>query len=1028
MDIARASIDKPVNTWLIILICLIGGLRGLMTLGRLEDPEFTIKEAVVTTPYPGASAIEVEQEVTDQLETAIQRLPQVKEVRSRSTPGMSQITVEMQSEYDSDTLPQIWDELRRKVNDTQGDLPPGAQPSVVNDDFGDVFGLFYALTAPDYTQADLRDFARTLRQELLQVPGVAKVSLDGLREERIFVEIPQSVLTQLGIPPTTIGAALEVQNTVVDSGAMRVDDQYVRLSPSGAFTSVERIQNLFLSAGDGNTIRLGDIAEITRGYKEVPDKLVRHDGVPAATVGVSAQSGTNIVEVGAAVEARIVEVMRTLPVGVEIHPVYEQHKVVDRAVSGFIVNLASSVAIVILVLCIAMGWRGGIVVGGVLLLTVLGTLLMMKIFGITMQRISLGALIIAMGMLVDNAIVIAEGMMARMKRGATARAAASEIAGQTQVPLLAATVIGILAFSGIGLSDDATGEFTFSLFAVIGISLLLSWVLAVTVTPLLASYLFKTRSAEAAAEAGEPVLLRGYRRGVMIALRHRAVTLASLVALTVASVMGFGFVKQSFFPDSATPIFYIDYWREQGTDIRATAEDMAEIEAHLRDMEGVTNVSTFIGGGADRMMLVYASERPNDAYGQFIVRADDAAAIPAIGAEALQWIAESYPEAEAKMQRVQLGPGGGAKIEARFSGEDPVVLRNLAMQAQEIFREAGLINVRNDWRQREKLIVPRMAEDRATSVGVTRNEIADALAVATEGRQVGLYREGDRLVPIVMRAPETERGANADLRDRRVWAAASRTYVPMSEVVDGFDTTEENGIIRRLDKERTITAQADPPRGGNAAAAFQRVRPMVEAMDLPEGYSLEWGGEHENSSEAQASLAAGLPLGFLAMLLITIALFARVRQPLIIWLCVPMAICGVTLALLVSGLPFGFMAMLGMLSLSGMLIKNAIVLVDEIDLRISGGHHRHAAIVDASVSRFSPVLLAAGTTILGMVPLLFDVFFASMAVTIMGGLAFATVLTLIAVPVLYAMFFRIREHEDEQEDAAEAAAPAAGGI
>lgn len=750
MDIARASIEKPVNTWLIILICLLGGIWGLLTLGRLEDPDFTIKEAIITTAYPGASALEVEQEVTDQLETAIQRLPQVKEVRSRSTPGMSQITVEMESHYNNETLPQVWDELRRKVNDVQALLPPGAQPSIVNDDFGDVFGLYYALTAPDYPQADLRDFGRTLRQKLLQVPGVAKVVLSGLRDERIYVEIPQAVMTHLGIPPTTIANALAVQNQVVDSGAMRVDDQYIRLSPSGAFTSVERIQSLFLSAGPqggGNTIRLGDIAEITRGYEEVPTELIRHNGTPAITIGISAQSGANIVEIGKAVEAKLAEVMQTLPVGVELQPIYEQHKVVDLAVSGFIVNLASSVAIVILVLCVAMGWRGGIVVGGVLLLTVLGTLLVMKVFGITMQRVSLGALIVAMGMLVDNAIVIAEGMMVRMKRGLRAKAAASEIAGQTQMPLLAATVIGILAFSGIGLSDDATGEYTFSLFAVIGISLMLSWVLAVTVTPLLASYLFKTRSAEEAEAAGEAAMLRGYRHGVEIALRHRVITMVSLVGLTVAAVIGFSFVKQSFFPDSATPIFYIDYWRQQGTDIRATAEDMAAIEAHLLDMEGITDVSTFIGGGADRMMLVYTPERPNSAYGQFIVRAEDAEQIPAIASEALQWLAETYPQAEAKVERVRLGPGSGAKIEARFSGEDPAVLRELSEQAQDIFREAGLINVRHDWRQREKLIIPRMAEDRATSIGVTRADIADALAMATEGRQVGLYREGDRLIP-----------------------------------------------------------------------------------------------------------------------------------------------------------------------------------------------------------------------------------------------------------------------------------------
>jgi multidrug efflux pump subunit AcrB len=1029
MDIARASIDKPVNTWLIILICLFGGIWGLLTLGRLEDPEFTIKEAVVTTLYPGASALEVEQEVTDQLEIAIQRMSQIKEVRSRSTPGMSQVTVEIRSEYDSASLPQIWDELRRKVNDVQAQLPPGVQPSMVNDDFGDVFGLYYALTAPDYSQADLRDFARTLRQEVLLVPGVAKVVLGGLREERIYVEIPQAVLTQLGISPNAISDALSVQNAVVDSGAMRVDDQYIRLSPSGTFTSIERIENLYLSAGPeggGRTIRLGDIAEVKRGYKDVPDKLVRHDGVPAATVGISAQSGTNIVEVGAAVEARIKEILNTLPVGVTMHPIYEQHKVVDESVQGFVINLASSVAIVIVVLCIAMGWRGGVVVGGVLLLTVMGTLLMMKIFGITMQRISLGALIIAMGMLVDNAIVIAEGMMVRMKRGMNARDAASEIARQTQIPLLAATVIGILAFSGIGLSQDATGEFTFSLFAVIGISLLLSWVLAVTVTPLLAANLFKVRSAEAAAEASEAPLLRIYRRSVEAALRHRITTIAALVALTVGSVLGFGLLKQAFFPDSATPLFYIDYWREEGTDIRATAEDMAEIEAHLMGLDGVTNVSSFVGAGAERMMLVYASERPNSSYGQFIVRVEAPEQITAIGATALAWLAENYPQAETKMERVRLGPGGGAKIEVRFSGEDPAVLRQLAAEAERVFRDAGLINVRQDWRQREKLIVPQMAEDRASSVGVTRSDIADALAMVTDGRRFGLYREGDRLIPIVMRAPDDERGSNADLRDRRVWAPATRSYVPMNEVVNSFETSEENGIIRRLNKERTITAQADPAYGGNADEAFKSVRPLIEAIEVPDGYRVEWGGEWESSTDAQASLAAGLPLGFLAMVLITVALFGKVRQPLIIWLCVPMAVCGVTIGLLVSGQPFGFMSLLGMLSLSGMLIKNAIVLVDEIDLRIRDGHHRHTAIVNASVSRFSPVLLAAGTTILGMVPLLFDVFFSSMAVTIMGGLAFATVLTLVAVPVFYAMFFKIKEDEEHTEDMA--AMPVSGGL
>jgi multidrug efflux pump subunit AcrB len=1029
MSIAVASIDKPVNTWLIILICLLGGLWALLTIGRLEDPAFTIKEAVVVTPYPGASPLEVEREVTDQLETALQRLPQVKEVRSRSTAGQSQITVEIRESFGSAELPQVWDEVRRKIGDAQAGLPPGAGPSQVNDDFGDVYGLYYALTAPDYGPADMRDFARTLRQAALQVPGVAKVVIGGLREERIFVEIPQAVLAQLGIDPTTIANALQVQNAVVDSGAVRVGDDYVRIAPSGTFTSVERIENLYLTGPgeDGataSTIRLRDIATVRRDYAEVPDRLIRHNGVPAVSLGVSATPGANIVEVGSAVEQALERTVQSLPVGVSLHPIYQQHRVVDEAVGGFIVNLVMSVGTVVLVLCLAMGWRGGVVVGGVLLLTVFGTVLAMKVWGLTMQRVSLGALIIAMGMLVDNAIVVAEGMQVRMRGGMAARAAADRVTGQTQWPLLAATVIGILAFSGIGLSDDATGEMTFSLFMVIAMSLLLSWLLAVTVTPLLASHLFQVGTAdEAGQEARGGALLRGYRGVVAQALRLRVPVIIGLVVLTGAAILGFGFVSQAFFPNSATPIFYVDYWRDQGTDIRATAEDMDGIGVHLRSLEGVTDVTAFVGAGAERMMLVYTPERPNPAYGQFVVRVADRERIPALAAEVSAWLAETHPEAEARTRRITFGPGGGAKIEARFSGPDAIVLRRLADRAGAIFRESGLVEVRSDWRQREPLIAPVIAQDRATAAGVSRQDIGDALAVATVGRRVGLYREGDRLIPIVLRAPAAERDGVGGLQDRQVWSPAASAYVPMSEVVGAFRTDNENAIIRRRDKERTITAQAEPGGEMNTDAAFRAVRPKIEAMDLPDGYRLAWGGEHESATDAQASLARGLPVGFLAMLVITVALFARLRQPLIIWLCVPMAVCGVTVALLATGQPFGFMALLGFLSLSGMLIKNAIVLVDEIDTRIGDGHDRQAAVIEASVSRFTPVILASGTTILGMIPLLTDAFFSAMAVTIMGGLAFATALTLIAVPVLYATFFRIREEEgDEAKTEAEAEA------
>src|SRR5690554_2913848 len=1015
MDIAKGSIERPVITWLIVLICLLGGIWGFNHLGKLEDPSFTIPNAVINTPYPGATAREVEEEVTERLERAIQEMQQIDIIESLSLPGRSEIEVEVAPTYRSHELPQIWDELRRKINDAQGLLPEGASQSQVNDDFGEVYGIFYAVMAPGYEVAEIRDLSRFLQREILTVPNVARVATAGEREEAIYIEIPNERLTTLGIPVDHVINTIQTENQVSDAGSLRIGDDHVRLVLRAGVDSVANIEAIRIGRpGTTEQVSLLDVAEVTRQPMEVPNHLIRHNGESAFTLAVAGVAEANIVEVGAAVERHLEALSERIPLGVELAPIYEQHRVVDDAINDFLINLAMSVAIVIGVLCLFMGWRVGMVVGATLLLTVLGTVLFMWMFDIEMERVSLGALIIAMGMLVDNAIVVAEGMLINLQRGKGVKEAASEAAGRTQIPLLGATVIGILAFSGIGLSDDVTGEFLFSLFAVIAISLLLSWVLAITVTPLFGYYLFRNARLESDKDPHGGRIYRIYGRLLSLTLRWRALTVGTLVGITAACVWGFGFLSQSFFPDSNTPVFYVNYELPQGSDIRATQRDAEAIETYLLEKEGVESVSTFIGRGATRFMLTYVPEQPNPAYAQLIVRADSLARIDELAPEIYAELQTEFPDARVRTERLQFGPGAGAQVEARFQGNDPAVLRELGNRAMGILRsEPALIDVRHDWRERETIVVPRFNEQRARIAGVSRDEVAQTLQFAASGVRAGTYREGDHLIPIIARPPEEERNDVTQLADRMVWSGAEQRFIPVAQLVDGFETQSEEALIQRRNRVRTLTVQADPAPGYTANAAFAAVREEIESMELPPGYALSWGGEHENSRDAQESLARQVPLSFVAMLVVSLLLFGKLRQPLIVWLVVPMSICGVVIGLLVTGLPFSFTALLGMLSLSGMLMKNAIVLVDEIDAQIDSGRARFEALLDAGISRLRPVTLAAGTTILGMLPLLFDAFFSSMAVTIMGGLAFASLLTLFAVPVFYSLLFGISYHRTE---------------
>jgi multidrug efflux pump subunit AcrB len=1019
VNIARGSIDRPIYTWMIILIFLIGGAISFLNLGRLEDPAFTIKQAVVVTQYPGATAEQVAVEVSEPLESAIQKMEEVDYITSINQPGVSQIDVHIKSTYDGNELPEVWTRLRAKVADAGRHLPTGVSTPLVNDSFGDVFGIFLGVTAEGFTDAEKHELATYLRRELLTVDGVADVDIQGLPEEAIFVEPDLALSVNQNISLNAIAGAIANADAVNAAGTVTIDGARTRIMRPDGSDTVSEIAGLSLGQ-DGKVVNLVDTSRVFRDRVDNPRQIIRFNGDEAFTLGVAGIATENIVVVGKRVDEKLAQMAGDIPAGVELHPIYQQHVVVEKASNDFLVNLAMSVAIVVAVLAIFMGWRAAVVVGVTLFLTVVGTFLFMGLFSIEMERISLGALIIAMGMLVDNAIVVAEGMQISMLQGKNSREAADEASGKTQIPLLGATIIGIMAFAGIGLSPDATGEFLFSLFAVIGISLLLSWVLALTVTPMLGHYLFKQgKGGEGDAYGG--LIFRMYGASLRLALKLRWLVIVGLIAVTAACYAGFGLMKQQFFPDSNTPLFFVHYKLQQGTPISTTSDQMAVLEEWLEERDDVVSYATFVGQGATRFMLTYESEKANPSYGHIIVRAENLEAIPPLQKDLEAFGAEALPEGEFRTKRLVFGPGGGDPIQVRFSGSDPVVLRQLATQAAEVMIETtdNITSVRTNWREQELVIKPIYATERAQTAGVDREDIADMFQFATDGLTTGEFRENERLIPIILRR---QADGAFGLVDQVVYSTTSNSFVPVEQMVDGFVHETQNTLIHRRDRVATITVGADIRTGLTAAQVQAEVTAAIEGMDIPVGYKMEWGGELENSSEAQESLGKQLPLSLLIMVLISVLLFNAIRQPIIIWLLVPMSVNGVVLGLLGTDMPFTFTALLGLLSLSGMLIKNGIVLVEEIDFVREEGLPMRDAIVKASVSRLRPVMLAAVTTILGMAPLLTDAFFLSMAITIMGGLAFATILTLIAAPVFYLVFFGKEERREKK--AAAAAVPA----
>ncbi|QJY38963.1 efflux RND transporter permease subunit [Vibrio europaeus] len=1015
MSIAEYSIKNKVISWLFLIILAIGGYTSFMDLGRLEDPAFTIKDAMIISTYPGATSQEVEEELTYPLEKEIRKLPYIDKITSTSSNGMSQIMVSMEMEYGPDELPQIWDEMRRKINDLRPNLPSGVNSVQIIDDFGDVYGIMIMLTGDGYDYIELKRYADYLSRELELVDGVGKVAIAGDQQEQLFVEVSLERLAALNLDMNTVVGLLSQQNSVQSAGEVMVNGQTLTIRPNGTMSSEQELEELIIHGRDtGNLIRLKDVATISRGIQEKPSNVVTFNGKPAINLAISFGAGVNVVEVGKALETELEALENIRPVGVEINYFYNQSAEVEKSVDDFIVSLGQAVAIVIIVLLFAMGLRSGIIIGAVLLLTVMGTFILMKQNDVELHRISLGALIIALGMLVDNAIVVVEGILVGLKRGKTKVQAAVDIVKQTQWPLLGATVIAITAFAPIGLSEDATGEFMGSLFWVLCYSLFLSWITALTLTPFLADLLLKEEEKGDATEEVDPykgILFTVFGASLKFALRFRWLTVVSMVGLLVVAVAGFGMVKQQFFPPSNTPMFYVDMWMPEGTDIRETIEETKKVEKYIREQDNVEFVSTTTGQGLQRFALTYQPEKSYEAYTQLQVRTQDRETMFELLEELDKNLSVTFNQPTFQFKLMEFGPSPASKIEARITGPDPQVLRDIALQIEDVLlQDPGARNVRHDWRERTKELVPQFNESKARRLGISKEDLSNTLQMAFGGTPIGLLRDGTHMLPIIARLPEQERVDFESLANVKIWSPTLQSYIPVEQVIDGVALDWQEPLIQRRDRKRTLTVLADHDVLGHEtpASLFSRVRPQVEALALPEGYAISWGGEYESSKDAQEALFGSLPMGYLLMFIITMLLFNSLRKPLVIWFTVPLSIIGVSIGLLATDMPFSFTAFLGLLSLSGMILKNGIVLLDQINIELSSGKDPYQAVFDSAISRVRPVSMAALTTILGMIPLVFDAFFGSMAITIMAGLGFATVLTLIVVPVLFAIFYRIK--------------------
>ncbi|MBQ7154462.1 MAG: efflux RND transporter permease subunit [Synergistaceae bacterium] len=1014
MDIARASIQRYRVVIFICLLTLIGGVGAYFQIGKLEDPSFTIKTAVVSAVYPGASAYEVEQEVTSRLEDAIQAMGEIKHIRSRSTPGLAIIYVDIKDEYTSKELPQIWDKLRQKVNDEQVYMPSGVT-TLINNDFGEVYGQYYALVGDGYTMKELYDYADFLKKNLVLVDEVASVKILGEQTEAVYIEFSASRMSALGLSPLTVFAALTQQNTLSALGNITLGDRYIRISPTGAILTVEDIGDLVIGSSGGNLTRLREVATVRRDYVEPQSFKMKFNNRPALAIGISTVEGGNVVNMGRAVSKRLKELEAFRPVGIELNEIYMQSDQVIKSTNDFIINLIESLAIVVGVLLIFMGLRSGLIIGLVLLITVAGTFLIMNSTGITLQIVSLAALIIALGSLVDNGIVVAEGMLVGTERGMSIEDAASDSVNGSIWAMLGGTFIAVLAFAPIGLSKAQAGEFLSTMFQVVAISMMLSWFAALIAAPALGKVMLKPSKQE-----GDPYdsfLFRMYRAILEGCLHHRTLTVIATVGMFAVSMVIFSHMETSFFPDAETVYYNVELWSQQGTSLAGQERATQELVDYISSQPEVKNVTQFIGGGGLRFMLTYSPPESNTAFSQLMVEMKDAKDTRSMLLKTQSYIEEHMPGHDGHCKLFARGSGMSEKIGVRFYGEDIDVLRRLTAQALEVMeKDPSSQFLRTDWRERVEVIRPQILKDQMQSLGLGRPLINTAIQIATTGATIGSFRDGDKSLAIYAAFTPEERNNIAMLSSLPVWSPTINKTVPLGTVFTNLETSFEDDIIIHRDRSRMMTAMSEIKLGTNADAMLARIKPKIEAIRLPLGYTLEFGGQMELSNESMAGMAVAFPPAILIMFIIMIFLFNGFRQTVIIFLSLPLILIGVVLGLWVMRMDVSFLAIVGLLSLVGMLAKNSIVLLDQVSADFAAGRDKYEAIVEDGISRLRPVAMSALTTVLGMIPLIWDVMFGPMAVTIMAGLTVSTILTLLVIPVLTAIAYRVPCPEPDSED------------
>ena len=1008
MKLVKYFLSKKPVTILLLVLVLAGGLLAYVKMGKLEDAPFTIKQALVLTPYPGASPSEVQSQVTDVLEESIQALGELYYLKTENRAGLSKITVYVKKEIRADEMQQLWDKLRRKVSDVQSKLPEGAGPSVVNDDFGDVLGVFYGLTGSGHSYRELEDEAKLIKNEILKVKDVAKVEIYGTQTPTIDISVSPSVMARSGITMADIARAFEAQNKVVDAGGIDVGSNRLRIESTGNFYSLDDIRNLTIVSRTGEHFRLADITRIEESYQTPASNLMRINGQPAVGIAISTVPTGNVVDMAAAVKESLQQMSGSMPEGFELVTLYDQGYESAVANQGFILNLIISVLTVVAILLFFIGFKNGLLIGSGLVFSIFATLIVMLCTDIALQRMSLAAIIIAMGMLVDNAIVVSDSALVNMQRGMRKRVAIMRACSSTALPLLAATVIAILMFLPIYFSPHITGELLSSLVIVIGVSLMFSWVFALTQTPFfIQEFVRRPRPEELKSALFDGKYYNMFRRSLHWVIKHRYATIACMVLLLVLSAWSFKFIPKVFVPALDKQYFTVDVWLPEGSNIDETGKLAEEMAAYIRTHGEAEMVSTFIGRTPPRYYLSNVAFGPQSNYTQLLVKCHTSEESRRLNAALQDSIRLKFPGPLIKVNKFELSPLTEAVIEARFLGPDPAVLDSLVGQAIEIMRRNPKVaDARNEWGNMALMLRPVYDPVKAGELGITKAQMMQSVKSISDGVPVGIYRDNEKKVPVLLKSEGYDITDAASLGNFSVWNG--ERSAPLSQVTERIETTWEFPQMRTYNRQLSMAAMCGVKPGHTMAEVHGEIRSEIEAMLLPPGYTFFWDSQYKDQGEAMEAIAKYFPLAFLMLIVILVALFGNFRQPIIILCILPLSLIGVAVGMLLTGFDFGFFPIAGWLGLLGMIIKNVIVLIDEINIQRREGVPAYTAVIESTVSRTRPVLMAATTTILGMVPLLFDIAFGGMAATIIFGLTFATLLTLFVTPALYILFYRIK--------------------